>query len=273
MGSTTPESEFAVFSSISDIVTATPLFHLRVTSVESTSCVAVLRDELAEGQQVQKLPPEAVALQVKNGRPIGNLRVRVAADFVHRNVVLEAIERTEAANGVQRWGVSISADEQAELGIVSGDEQGILAFEVLDKQILGLGLNRLAFTITAQVDRLETVLRAAAHFFHHLRRTPEKGHGLRSKVAMHVHQLKESDKINDDLQYVLQPDKYDIIQPILDDKDPPVWKVLADGGATHYGVELENKINNGFYACLLYFDCSTLEIREYPPSYTTSKRR
>jgi hypothetical protein len=44
--------------------------------------------------------------------------------------------------------------------------------------------------------------------------------------------------------------------------DPPVWAVPADGNKTHYGVEIENKADVGFFPSMVFFDCSTFEISE-----------
>jgi hypothetical protein len=250
---TSLESEFAVFMSIAYVKYDLALFHLRVTEVGSTACVAVLRDELAEGEHVPKLPQGAVAVQIKTGQAIGNLRVRVAGNSVYGNLALDAAERTRAVKGAQRWGVSICADGPAELGIVSGDGECTLAFEILDEQICSLGLTGLTVTVPAQLDHLEVVLRAAAHFFYHLRRTPTINHLLQSKVAMHVHSLKETSEI-------FQPDQHDVIPPVMNAEEPPVWRVMASNSEKHYGVELKSRVNFGFSASLLYFDCGTFEI-------------
>jgi hypothetical protein len=170
------ESEFAVFRPNIDIANNAPLFHIVVNKVENATCVATLRDEL---EDVPALPSSgAIAVQVKTGKALGHLRIRVADDSPYRRAVLDAAADVQDITCVQRWHVSVTADGPAELGVVPGCD---LVFDILDAQICELGLACRPFTVPSRKEQIEYVLRTAAHFFYHLRRTP-KNHKLRDKV-------------------------------------------------------------------------------------------
>jgi hypothetical protein len=250
------ESEFAVFRSNDDIAKNPPLFHVRVSKIQNTTCLATLRDKL---EVVPALPDNgAIAVQVKTGQALGRLRVRIADSSPHRRAVLEAAADVQDITCGQRWSVFVTADGPAELGIVPG---GDLVFEILDAQICELGLPRRPFTVPAGKEQIEYVLRTAAHFFYHLRRKP-KYHKLRDKVAMRVHSLVETSEREreQEQEHLLKPQEKDVVDVITGLDDPPVWEVPADGGETHYGIELESRADVGFFPSMLFFDCSNFEI-------------
>ncbi|KAI0030583.1 hypothetical protein K488DRAFT_72058 [Vararia minispora EC-137] len=275
LGLTPIGSEFAVYSSPEDLAQrdSEALFYLEVDAVETAFCTA---HPLGSFPPPSALAPRAVGLMTRVGRPLGDLRVHVPDDFPHTAVVIDAFERLHELRAAQRWMINPAPHDAAHLGLVSVEGGRTLAFEVLDAQIRALGLNRLGFTVPADAHFLESVLRAAAHFFWHLRRVPiakknraeEKIiHQLRGKVEVHVHELRETEDLDEDLQYILQPKKNDIIRPIAVGESPRSWKVVADNGQSLYGIELVNKVKVGFFASALYFDCRTLEINElYGPA-------
>jgi hypothetical protein len=65
VGSTTLESEFSVWKSAAYVVKNDPLFHIRVTAIESAACIAVLSDQLGKDKKAPELPQTAVALQIQ----------------------------------------------------------------------------------------------------------------------------------------------------------------------------------------------------------------
>ncbi|KZV73885.1 hypothetical protein PENSPDRAFT_682439 [Peniophora sp. CONT] len=146
----------------------------------------------------------------------------------------------------------------------------LIGFEILDESIRGLRLERLCGTVrlTEQHAILRSVLRSMAHFFYHLRSTPEK-QGLSRVVSGNVRRIRREVD-------------YDAIVPVPvyhPDGDP--IDIKTQGGfyphtaragdhsdkRTVYGVDVVNtyKVGQGWdlFVWMFFFDCSTLEICKF----------
>jgi hypothetical protein len=263
-GKTPIDSEFEAFDESADPAVAEPLFHLKVICVNAVSCIA----RVLENLNGMEPPPRAIARLTNSGALLGSLRVY----FDHAEDPLpahfdEACRKLQSVDSAERWMVSSSKQEEAQIGVYLEANGSVLAFKILDEKISRLGSTRVAFTVPATVNHLLHVLRAASRFFYHLRHTPHK-HQLRDKIAMHVHELVETDDLDDDFIPILQPNpkKSDIIPAIDTVDEPKPWTVVADAGEIYYGIELTQKstMKFGLFASMLFFNCHTLEIREHP---------
>ncbi|KAI0028420.1 caspase domain-containing protein [Vararia minispora EC-137] len=258
----TPDTEFAVYASLEDMVQAGPLCYLLVDQVSTTT--STLRPRPSEALPDSLLPSTAVAFQFQATHPIGNLRIYIP-DEEQLQFVYQAVERGRRGGGAL-WSIERSDEEHATLGVVL--EGANVAFNILDEEICSLGLTRLRFTVPATVDHVAAALRSAAHYFFHLNRMPETPL-VRDKIRMHVYKLEETDDLDDDLRRILRP-----LQPQMDliaaHKDPAKvrkgmyapWTVVADDVETYYGIELQNETKVGLFLSMFYFDCGTLEIRQ-----------
>ncbi|KAI0030581.1 caspase domain-containing protein [Vararia minispora EC-137] len=265
-----PGTEFAVYASPASLMNPEPLCYLVVDEVGVTS--STLRPRISDSTRPPLLPSTAVALQFQAARPIGDLRVHVP-DEEQLQFVCYAIERSRQGGGTL-WSIERSDEGHATIGVAL--EEGNVAFIILDKDIRALGLTRLRFTVPPTVDHVADALRAAAHYFFHVNRTPEKPL-LRHQVMMHVYKLEETDDLDEDLRRILLPFRpqvelvrmhSDPARALMGVYDP--WAVIADDAKTYYGVELQSQAEGGLFLSMFYFDSGTLEIRQLYSSSTAA---
>jgi len=235
---------------------ANPLLCAEVTHIYASHCLV----RLPRGSHpIRDLGSVAVALHLSRYRRLGDLKIHVPEDFPDMQLINRAIQLTEASS---IWGITRVSREKAMIGVVYNAKEGpspSLSLEILDREILALGLRYLKFSIPALDKDLADTLSASAHFFHHLRRKPDSTRRKPLKVSLHVHKMERIEEAEGDFARVLKWN----IQSV--DKSKPSaspWTVIADGKSL-YGVELKNGTTEGMYASTLSFDCGSLEISEF----------
>ena len=117
------------------------------------------------------------------------------------------------------------------------------------------GLSRLCHTTKPDMRFIHPVLRAASHFFWHLRRSPQKNM-LRSKVSIEVHRLEEDEdgELDDELRAPLITRGDNVFRAGVAD-------VVADD-KTMYGLKIANTVSVPLHVWAFFFDCSDLSICE-----------
>ena len=148
--------------------------------------------------------------------------------------------------------------DRAEFGMAL--ENGKVVFNIYDSDVTKYGLTRMPYTLEPTLAAISPVIRAAAHFYWHRRRTLQTGvRGLAKKVGIKVTELKlERVEYNDELKPVA------------------VYGPTASGGwkggeefnlrtGTTYGWRIVNNCEVPLYPALFYFDNSDWSISEYHP--------
>ncbi|KAI0029010.1 caspase domain-containing protein [Vararia minispora EC-137] len=254
-------SKFDLYDSRRRLERAAPLGLLTVTQVNAINCLCTLSSSFGVS-----IPASAMALKRKHGpdsAPDNVLHVYVAPGSIP--VFLdEAIGQAEEAqaDAARGWRIKrTTLPDEAHIGI--DYKNGEIAFTIHDEEILRLSKTRharLGFSVPATATHITPVLRAAAHFFWHLRRLkraiPGVDASLSECVKLHVYKLKESRLHNKVKKYVPAEPEKDLVP-----HDGSAWSVSVDGFSAHYGVELENTAEKlDLFHSMFYFDCSTLEI-------------
>jgi hypothetical protein len=197
------------------------------------------------------LKGDGVARQISAGTQEPVLRIHVADEL---KVLVEDIKRTDQSHRI----IQLVERKQAEFGMAL--EDGKIVFDILDPLVTKYGLNRMPISLEPTVEAISPVLRAAYHFYLHLRRTPrvenDTGKGLADVVEIEMAEM-EHDGIsyNDDFEPVLSP-----IKPSW--KRGKVFDLQIDNYGTIYGYKIINKSKVDLYPALFYFDNSDWSISE-----------
>ncbi|KZV62253.1 hypothetical protein PENSPDRAFT_758829 [Peniophora sp. CONT] len=130
-------------------------------------------------------------------------------------------------------------------------------------ELLKHGHDKLWITTILDTAFIHSVLRAASHFFWHLRREPTT-HQLWGDVAIELYTLRvdERGELDRNLRH-----PYRVHSGNLLDRQDPVLDVVADD-STVYGISLQNTSTRALHVWAFYFDCSDLSIMDYymPPA-------
>ena len=199
------------------------------------------------------LKGDGVALQISAGTDEHVLRIHVADEGLKALVM--KIKRTSPSHRI----IQLVEPDQAEFGMAL--EEGKVVFDIFDSLVTKYGLTRMPFSLEPTLEAISPVLRAADHFYRHLRRTPrlenDSGNGLANYIEIEVAEM-EHDGItyDDDLEPVLSPTRAG-------------WKrgkdfdlQIGDEG-TIYGWKIVNNSNAALYPSLFYFDNSDWSISEW----------
>ena len=139
-------------------------------------------------------------------------------------------------------------------------ENGKVVFNIYDSDVTKYGLTRMPYTLEPNLDSISPVIRAAAHFYHHRRRTLKTGRrGLAKKVEIKVTEL---------TQESLSVDYNDELKPVAvyDPASCGEWKGGKEFNlrtGTAYGWRIVNNCAEPLYPALFYFDNSDWSISEY----------
>ena len=137
---------------------------------------------------------------------------------------------------------------RAEFGMAL--ENGKVVFNIYDPDVTKHGLSRMPFSLEPTFEAISPVIRAAAHFYWHRRRTPQTGRGLAKNVEIELNEMEM--EYDDELKPFLIP--------ITELK---VGKDLRLQTETLYGWTIRNKWATPLYPSLFYFDNSDWSISEY----------
>ena len=147
----------------------------------------------------------------------------------------------------------VERDHGAEFGMAL--ENGKVIFNNYDSDVAKYGLTRMSHTLEPTFEAISPVIRAAAHFYWHRRRTPKTGRGLAGKVKIEVTELQ--------LENV---DYYDL-KPVVVGVYGPTTGYDRKGGKefdlrteTAYGSKVINNCAIPLYPALFYFDNSDWSI-------------
>jgi len=140
-------------------------------------------------------------------------------------------------------------------------EDGKVVFDIYDPEVTMYGLTRMPHTLEFTFEAIFPVIRAAAHFYWHRRRTVKAGRGLAGKVEIEVTELQlERVEYDDDLKPVVVYG--------------PTASFGLKGGKEFdlrtemtYGWKIVNNCSMSLYPALFYFDNSDWSITPYyvPP--------
>jgi hypothetical protein len=193
------------------------------------------------------LERDGVALKSNAGK---EERVRIhVADESLKELVMEIDPNQEITQLVER-------DDGAEFGIAL--EDGNVVFNIYDSDVRRYGLTRMPHILEPTLKALSPVIRAAAHFYWHRRRTPNTGRGLAKKVEIEVTELQvESVEYDDELSPV-------VLYGPTASSDRKGGKEFDLRTETAYGWKIINNCELPLYPALFYFDSSDWSISEYP---------
>ena len=151
----------------------------------------------------------------------------------------------------------VERDHGAEFGMAL--ENGKVVFDIYDSDVTRYGLNRMPHILEPTLEAISPVIRAAAHFYWHRRRTLKKGRGQAGKVKIEVMELQlESVEYDDDLNHVVVYDPTD--SHGCDQKGGREFDLRTE---TTYGWKIINNCAMSLYPALFYFDNSDWSISEY----------
>ena len=145
--------------------------------------------------------------------------------------------------------------DRAEFGMALENKK--VVFNIFNSNVRKYGLTRMAHCLEPTVEAISPVIRAAAHFYWHYRRTPPKSdRGLAKNVEIEVNELEED----------------------YDENFKSFFKPIAGGSrrlevrkdlnlqietSPTYGWTITNKWEATLYPSLFYFDHSDWSISEY----------
>lgn len=140
---------------------------------------------------------------------------------------------------------------EADFGM--GIENGKVVFHIFDPDVTKYGLTRMPLTLEPTLDDLSPVIRAAAHFYWHRRRTPQTSRTrLADFVEIEVTELRHNGTYDDSFEPVLAPTNWK--------RGKDFSLQIKSGNETIYGWKIINKSKVPLYPALFYFDNSDWSI-------------
>jgi hypothetical protein len=188
------------------------------------------------------------ALQITAGEE-ESLRLHVPLEEDYRTVFAALALELSRRQAGQRAILFVDKDS-ADLSIALNDKHEF-EFLVTSDLITGYGLRRLYYTVERDINKIYPIIKGAAHYYWHLRRSPEKN-TLRKKVDIEFNRLEPTGEFDDELEDILEPAGENLIQNGVVD-------IEADK-ITPYGLTIRNKVNVPLYIALFFFDNSDLSI-------------
>ncbi|KZV77213.1 hypothetical protein PENSPDRAFT_679412 [Peniophora sp. CONT] len=219
---------------------------------------------------------DAVAVMTRAGSRSA-FRVHIdTGKYPKLHVAVEALakEVCEPTNRDYSWiSLAITSKEEAQVSLELTADDTDVVFEILDEQIRALGLQRLNGTVPCDESSLRSALRSAAHFFYHLRSSPQEVN-LGLAVSARVRVLRKSVELQSGIPmpvYLPVGDSTCVQNDKVFYPEMPRHRRGRGMHRTLYAVDVFNKSPKGGYslfAWMFYFDCSTLEISSYyePPT-------
>lgn len=226
-------------------------------AVMEAECVKSFSSELMPVStfDTQPLPSPCFAFQIPAlGAALG-LRINQP---VSGCAVFEAL-RTEIGLGTAGYSAVIVDEGEAHIALTLDGNR--VQYSICYDEIRRNGLCSLWLTTKAETVYVHHVLRAASHFFWHLRREP-KLHQLRDKVNIEVYKLRldKAGELDDYLRAPFVPET-DGGNLLCRHQQDVVLDVVADNH-TVYGIAIKNTSKGALHVWAFYFDCSDLSIGE-----------
>ena len=199
------------------------------------------------------LEGNGVARQTSAGTEEHVLRIYVADEGL--KALVEKIEKTDLGHRI----IQPVERDQAEFGMAL--EDGQVVFDIFDPLVTKYGLTRMPFSLEFTLEAITPVLRAADHFYWHLRRTPKVENDTEKGLADFV-EIEVAEMEHDGISY--DDDLDPVLSPTADG-----WKggkdfhlQVGDCGTIH-GWKIINNSSVAIYPALFYFDNSDWSISEW----------
>ncbi|KZS99633.1 uncharacterized protein LAESUDRAFT_718559 [Laetiporus sulphureus 93-53] len=225
---------------------------LGTLSVRKANTFESVLDILSGCLLAHALAQSGVVLQVK-ARVAEELRICIASKKELHDVFKAVAEEMESETSPYSKIILVDAS----LALLKADLQnGSVVFDNLDPLVARYKPTRLSFNVSADADTVCPVLRSAAHYFWHLRRTNTQA-ALRHDVLVEFTELTFPD---DDLLADARP-----CRPNLNVDG--VVELIVDED-TKYGIRIVNGTNLPLYPALFFFESTNLKIESYyqPPT-------
>lgn len=195
---------------------------------------------------------EAFALQTRVGEEEA-MRIHIQLDNRLEGVFRAVAQEMTIGTNIQQTLQLVDEREKAELDLFLENDK--VVFGILDPLVRIHGLTRMPYTVDTAPANVYPVIRAAAHYRWHLRRTSHE-QLLQKKVKVQFNTLVETDEFDDDLHFLYRPNG-----PNLLEDGKGIVDIKVDG-KTLYGIKIINELDIDLYASLFYFDNSDLSISE-----------
>ena len=194
------------------------------------------------------LEGDGVALQTGAGTE-DVLRIHVADEGL--KALVKKIERANPSHRI----IQLVERDQAEFGMAL--EDGKVVFDIFDPLVTKYGLTRMPFSLEPTLEDIFPVLRAADHFYWHLRRVENHtAKGLANFVEIEVAEMEHDGTYDDDLMPVWSPTRAGWRRG----KD---FDLQISNNGTTYGWKIINRSSAALYPVLFYFDNSDWSISEW----------
>jgi hypothetical protein len=237
-------AEFAMYNTRDIHPTTEPLGNLKVITIEPFSTTV----EVMSGSSFD-LGTEVFALQTCAGQEV-DLRLHVPLDGKLMSV-FEALAEEMKQKGPAPMKIKFEEKKEcAYLDIAFEDDH--IVFNIMDPLVTVHGLNRLPYSVKPNVNDLYHIIRAAAHYHWHLRRTSSE-RILQKKVTIEFFQIRYVEgQYTDDLEPIIVRDGENLVRD-------NVVELIADEDVM-YGVKILNHTTLDLYPSLFLFDNSDLSI-------------
>ena len=198
------------------------------------------------------LEGDGVALQISVKTEKHVLRIHVADEAL--KALVKKIKRTDPSHRI----IKLVDRDQAEFGMAL--EDGKVVFDNFDSLVTEYGFTRMPFSLEPTLDAIAPVLRAADHFYWHLRRMPgsenDTKKGLANVVEIEMAELEHDGTYDDDLEPVLSPTEAGW-------RRGKVFDLKINDRGTIHGWKIINKSKVNLYPALFHFDNSDWSISEW----------
>ena len=192
------------------------------------------------------LEGDGIALQTRAGTEEHVLGIHVTEDWLKD--LVKKVERTDPSHRI----IQLVEKDQAEFGMAL--EHGKVVFDIFDTVVTKYGFTRMPFCLEPTLEAISPVLRAADHFYWHLRRTP----GAEDDIIAKFIEVEAAEMEHDGISYD------DDLEPVLSPTEAG-WKHGKEFDlqvGAMYGWKIINKSKMALYPALFYFDHSDWSISE-----------
>jgi hypothetical protein len=207
---------------------------------------------LPDGASELVLSGTGYALQTRAGEE-EDLRLHIEQHDLLRPI-FEAFSREMLRTDPSLWKVQLVEKDKAELSLVL--DNNMVVFDILNPQVTQFGLTRHPFHVEPTYDAVFPIIRAAAHYHWHLRRS-NTTKVLQNHVDVEFRKVKDSGYDEE-----FNP----IIKPVGDNLNVDgIVNLVIDDPDDDYGIKIINRSPIDLHASLFFFDNSDLSISKCSP--------